>query len=31
LHSRPVQGAAGVDGAHRGTSRGEAEPPVVVL
>jgi hypothetical protein len=31
LHGRSVQGATGADGAHRGTSRGEAEPPVVVL
>jgi hypothetical protein len=31
LHRRPVQGAAGADGAHRGASHGEVEPPVVVL
>jgi hypothetical protein len=31
LHRRLVQGAAGTDGPHRGTSRGEAEPSVVVL
>jgi hypothetical protein len=31
LRRGPVQGVAGADGAHRGTSRGEAEPSVVVL
>jgi hypothetical protein len=31
LHRRPVQRAAGADGTHRGTSRGEAKPPVVGL
>jgi hypothetical protein len=31
LHRRPVQGASGADGANRGTSRGEAEPSVVIL
>jgi hypothetical protein len=31
LHKRPVQRAARADGANRGTSRGEAEPSVVVL
>jgi hypothetical protein len=31
LHRRSVQGAFGADGANHKTSRGEAEPPVVVL
>jgi hypothetical protein len=31
LHKRSIQGAAGADGANRGTSRGKAEPSVVIL